>query len=122
MKIPISARGMLERTGLVLVALGLSLQANPAASASGPEMPKSEKTAGKPQVPDTSKVLLNGIEVRHRGMLLQVLALRDDVLRVRLSSNGELPEDASWAVPAEVRHQHIEVTPDATPATVGFHT
>ena len=122
MKIPISARGMLERTGLVLVALGLSLQANPAASASGPEMPKSEQTAGKPQVPDTSKVLLNGIEVRHRGMLLQVLALRDDVLRVRLSSNGELPEDASWAVPAEVRHQHIEVTPDATPDTVGFHT
>jgi alpha-glucosidase len=111
-----------HRTGLLLVALGLSLQANPAALLSGPELPKNEQTAGKPQEPDTSKVLPNGIEVRHAGMLLQVLALRDDVLRVRLSANGELPEDASWAVSAEVRHQRVEVTPDATPDTVGFHT
>src|SRR6202030_1676447 len=122
MKIPISARGMRQRAGFVLVALGLSLQANPAAFASGPEMPKNEPTAAKPQEPDTSKVLPNGIEVRHAGMLLQVLALRDDVLRVRLSANGDLPEDASWAVPVEVRHQRVEVTPDATPGTVGFHT
>jgi len=55
-------------------------------------------------------------------MLLQVLALRGDVLRVRLSPTGELPEDASWAVPAEVRHQRVEVTPDASPDSVGFHT
>ncbi|HWY06409.1 MAG TPA: glycoside hydrolase family 31 protein [Candidatus Acidoferrales bacterium] len=122
MKIPISARGMLQRTGLVLIALGLSFLANPAAFPSGPEKPKIEQSAGKPQEPDTSKVLPNGIEVRHAGLLLQVLALRDDVLRVRLSSNGELPEDASWAVLAEVRHQRVEVTPDATPDTVGFHT
>jgi alpha-glucosidase len=55
-------------------------------------------------------------------MLLQVIALREDVLRVRLSPKGELPEDASWAVPAEVRHQRVEVTPDASPDSVGFHT
>jgi alpha-glucosidase len=55
-------------------------------------------------------------------MLLEVLALRDNVLRVRLSSKAELPEDASWAVPAEIRHQRVAVTPDATPDTVGFHT
>jgi len=122
MKIPKSARGMWQRTGFVLVALGLSFQANHATLASGREKPKTGDNAGAPQEGDSSKALPNGIEVRHAGMLLQVLALRDDVLRVRLSSKGELPEDASWAVPAETRHQHVEVTPDATPDTVGFHT
>ena len=55
-------------------------------------------------------------------MLLQVVALRDDVLRVRESENGELPEDASWAVPAQVRHQAIDVVPETAPDAVGFHT
>jgi alpha-glucosidase len=55
-------------------------------------------------------------------MLLQVVALRDDVLRVRESENGELPEDASWVVPAQVRHQAIDVIPEAVPDSVGFHT
>jgi alpha-glucosidase len=122
MKIPKSARGMWWRTGFVLVALGFGFQANHAALASGREKPETGHNAGAPQEADSSKALPNGIEVRHAGMLLQVLALRDDVLRVRLSSKGELPEDASWAVPAEIRHQHVEVTPDATPDTVGFHT
>src|SRR6266481_1380737 len=109
MKIPISAREMLQRTGLVLVALGLSFQANHASFASGRENPKNEQPADKPQAPDTSKALPHGIEVRHAGMLLEVLALRDDVLRVRLAPKAELPEDASWAVPAEVGHQRMEV-------------
>ncbi len=122
MKIPISAKGMWQRTGFVLIALGLSFHANHAAFVSGQEKPKSEQAASRPQQADSSKALSNGIEVRHAGMLLQVLALREDVLRVRLSPKGELPEDASWAVPAEVRHQRVEVTPDATPDAVGFHT
>src|SRR5258707_5066608 len=122
MKISISARGILQRTGFALVALGLSFQANPGAFASGQEKPKSEQAASRPQEADSSKALPDGIEVRHAGMLLQVIALRADVLRVRLSPKGELPEDASWAVPAEVRHQRIEVTPDATLNTAGFRT
>src|SRR5216684_1332201 len=122
MKIPISAKGMWQRTGFVLIALGLSFHANHAAFVSGQEKPKSEQAASRPQQADSSKALSNGIEVRHAGMLLQVLALREDVLRVRLSPKGELPEDASWAVPAEVRHQRVEVTPDASPDSVGFHT
>jgi len=122
MKIPISARGLLQRTGFALVALGLTFQINAVGFASGQEKPKSEQSASRPQEADSSKALPNGIEVRHAGMLLQVLALREDVLRVRLSPKGELPEDASWAVPAEVRHQRVEVTPDASPDSVGFHT
>ena len=122
MKIPISARGLLQHTGFALVALGLTFQINAVGFASGQEKPKSERAASRPQEADSSKALSNGIEVRHAGMLLQVLALRGDVLRVRLSPTGELPEDASWAVPAEVRHQRVEVTPDASPDSVGFHT
>src|SRR6267143_1156716 len=122
MKIPISARGLLQRTGFALVALGLTFQINAVEFASGQEKPKSEQSASGPQEADSSKALPNGIEVRHAGMLLQVLALREDVLRLRLSPKGELPEDASWAVPVEVRHQRVEVTPDASPDSVGFHT
>jgi alpha-glucosidase len=70
---------------------------------------------------ETSKALANGIEVRLKGMVLQVQALRDDVLRVRLAA-AELPEDASWAVPVEIRQRTVEVTPEITPDAVGFHT
>ena len=35
----------------------------------------------------------------HDGRLvMQITALRDDVLRIRASGTGVLPEDASWAV------------------------
>jgi alpha-glucosidase len=122
MKIPTSARERLHRTGSVLLVLGFSFLAIPTGFASGREKPETRKNAPKSQEPDSSKALPNGIEVRHAGMLLQVLALRDDVLRVRLSANGVLPEDASWAVPAEIRHQRVDVTPDAAPGTLGFHT
>jgi alpha-glucosidase len=69
-----------------------------------------------------SKALSNGIEVRLGKMILQVVALRDDVLRVRQAINGELAEDASWAVSPQVRHLTAEVTPENTPDAFGFHT
>src|SRR5260370_25547994 len=122
MKIPISARGLLQHNGFALVALGLTFQINAVEFASGKEKPMTEQSASRPREADSSKALPNGIEVRHAGMLLQVLALREDVLRVRLSPTGELPEDASWAVPAEGRHQRVEVTPDPSLDSVGFHT
>ena len=69
-----------------------------------------------------SKALSNGIEVRLGKMILQVVALRDDVLRVRQAINGELPEDASWAVSPQVRHLTVEVIPENAPDAFGFHT
>jgi len=122
MKIPKSARGMWQRTGFVLVALSFSFQANPGGVASGQQKPQAVRIAGKPLEPDSTKALPNGVELRHSGMLLQILALRDNVLRVRLAAKGELPEDASWAVPSEIRQQHVDVTPDATPDIAGFRT
>src|SRR4029077_14745664 len=47
---------------------------------------------------------------------------RDDVLRVRQAFNGELSEDASWAVPSQIRHLTAEVTPENAPDAFGFHT
>ena len=69
-----------------------------------------------------SKMLPNGIEVRSGKILLQVVALRDDVLRVREAEASKLPEDASWAVPGQIRHQTVEVTPESASGAVGFRT
>jgi alpha-glucosidase len=110
MKLHISTMGRRCRDGLFALAVSLScctFQIGPVRAA--------EDFA-------TSKLLPNGIEVRRNGVILQVLALRDDVLRVRLAAKGELPEDASWAVPAEIRLQAVEVTPEITPDAVGFRT
>jgi len=53
---------------------------------------------------------------------MQVVALREEVVRVRVSHSKELPEDASWAVLKEARQSSVAVTPDDTPGTVGFRT
>ncbi|HEY4661068.1 MAG TPA: TIM-barrel domain-containing protein [Terriglobales bacterium] len=65
---------------------------------------------------------LNGIEVHSGKAILQVIALRNDVLRVRIGRDGVLPEDASWAVLASSRAQRATVTPDNTSAAVAFRT
>jgi alpha-glucosidase len=68
------------------------------------------------------KALPNGIEMQEGKMILQVIALRDDVLRVRKSVTGELPEDASWAVPQAIRQQSVNVAPENSSDTAGFRT
>jgi len=69
-----------------------------------------------------SKALPNGVEVRSGNMLLHVIALREDVLRVREAEDGKLPEDASWAVPPLIRHQEVNVIPETDSDSAGFHT
>jgi alpha-glucosidase len=68
------------------------------------------------------KALPNGIEIHDGNVVLQVIALRDDVLRVRESVSGELPEDASWAVSQIIRQQSIQVVPEDSADTAGFQT
>ncbi len=51
----------------------------------------------------------NGFELRRGRIVMRVAALRDDVLRVRIGRDGELPEDASWAVLPEARQAHADV-------------
>jgi len=66
--------------------------------------------------------LANGIELRDGSMLMQITALREDVLRIRASRTGVLPEDASWAVLPEALKASATVVQDSDPASVGFHT
>jgi alpha-glucosidase len=70
----------------------------------------------------SSSALPNGIEVRDGDVRMQVTALREDVLRIRVSRSKELPEDASWAVFKEARQSTVAATPDDTQTAVGFHT
>ena len=60
----------------------------------------------------------DGVEVRSGTAVMRITALRDDVVRVRLGADGQLPEDASWAVLAPARTATVAVTS----ATDGFAT
>jgi alpha-glucosidase len=53
----------------------------------------------------------DGIEIADGSETLCVTALTDEILRVRIARGGRFPEDASWAVPANVRSHHIIVHP-----------
>src|SRR5258708_26563200 len=66
--------------------------------------------------------LPNGIEARDGDARMQIVALRDEVVRVRVSRSQAFPEDASWAVLKEAKQSSITVTPDNSPSTVGYHT
>jgi alpha-glucosidase len=70
----------------------------------------------------TSSPLPNGIEVRSGQAVMRILALRDDVIRIRISRDGSLPEDASWATLSSARQNQVEVTAESDAGTVGFQT
>src|SRR5216684_7113664 len=53
------------------------------------------------------KALPNGIQISAHDTIMQITALRDDVLRVRAGVNGRLPEDASWAVLPAARNASV---------------
>jgi alpha-glucosidase len=69
-----------------------------------------------------SAPLPNGIDIREGTAHLQITALRDDVLRIRIASTQQLPEDASWAVLEHARHSSVSVTPEQNAESVGFAT
>jgi alpha-glucosidase len=60
----------------------------------------------------------SGLTATADGLTLQVTALRDDILRVRLWKGDAVPEDASWAVLSQARTSSVPVTPEAN----GFTT
>jgi alpha-glucosidase len=67
--------------------------------------------------------LPNGIHIETTtGGVEEVIALRDDVLRVRAAAGHALPEDASWAVAPEVRHSSVVVEREDTAQMIGFRT
>jgi alpha-glucosidase len=70
----------------------------------------------------SSKPIGNGIEIHSESAVMQVTALRDDVLRVRVGPLGQLPEDASWAALPEARTAKVGVSVEEDSASVGFRT
>jgi alpha-glucosidase len=94
--------------------LTLSLDAQPDSSVSDGILPFSRVTH--------VTALANGIELRDGSLVMQITALREDVLRIRAGRNGVLPEDASWAVLPEARLATVSVTQDSNGSSVGFHT
>jgi alpha-glucosidase len=66
--------------------------------------------------------LPNGIQIKSGSTIEEIVALRDDVLRIRIGSTGTLPEDASWAVLPEARKASVPVTAESSPEAVGFRT
>jgi alpha-glucosidase len=69
-----------------------------------------------------SRSIPNGIELHSGTAIIHVIALRDDILRVRISSSGQLPEDASWAVLNDARTHRVEVKSERSTGTIGFST
>jgi alpha-glucosidase len=69
-----------------------------------------------------SRATPNGIEIRSGTAIMQITALRDDVLRIRIGPGGQLPEDASWAVLPASRTATVNVTADISGSEVGFKT
>src|ERR1700674_4008063 len=66
--------------------------------------------------------LPNGIDLRDGDARMQIVALREDVMRIRVSRSNEFAEDASWAVLKEARESRVAVTPINTRDAVGFQT
>ena len=62
--------------------------------------------------------LPNGIAIGRGALRLRVAALTDSIIRVRVARDGKFAEDASWAVPAAVRHERVAVSPTSD----GFKT
>ena len=69
----------------------------------------------------SSNPLRDGIELKAGAAILRITALRDDIVRLRISP-GALSEDASWAVLPGPRSKSIDVQPLQDSASAGFRT
>src|ERR1035438_1721053 len=54
-----------------------------------------------------------GMTMTSNGVALEVTALRDDVLRVRMWKGDAAPEDASWAVLPSARSSRVAVVTES---------
>jgi alpha-glucosidase len=95
-------------------------QASNTANLSPPDPPTKQFTVL--QSVTGSRSLSNGIEIQSGAAVMQITALRDDVLRVRVGPQGTLPEDASWAVLPQSRSASVPVSTEDDSASIGFRT
>src|ERR1700733_10312568 len=64
----------------------------------------------------------DGVDIHSGPFFMRVTALTDDILRVRAAAARDLPEDASWAVPGEMRGRSVHVTVKQNADAVDFRT
>jgi alpha-glucosidase len=64
----------------------------------------------------------DGAEIRSGPWTLRVTALADDIIRVRATASEGLPEDASWAVPDDMRQHSVRVSLKETAGSIEFKT
>ena len=125
----VTANLLLAVLAVGVVPFAACAQANPAnpSATANPTSENSTTALGAAPIASFSQItavtpLSNGIELRDGPLLLHITALRDDVLRIRASRNGILPEDASWAVLPQARISAIAVIQDSDARVAGFHT
>lgn len=80
--------------------------------------PATDTAAPQPEVTATAA----GLHIVNGPQVLDIVALREDIIRVRMARNGVLPEDASWAVRADARAARYRVTPTQSATEIGFST
>jgi alpha-glucosidase len=112
---------------LAIFVIGFWGTAMPCDAATTPAPPTEKARSSQPvflvlRTVTGSKPIGNGIEIRSESAVMQVTALQDDVLRVRVGPRGQLPEDASWAVLAAARTASVRVSAEEDAASVGFRT
>jgi alpha-glucosidase len=110
MKAPSVRLKLLHSTILGALSLGIAAPAMAAPADIG--------AAAAATVPARLTARADGVDIRRGAMLMRITALTGSILRVRIAPGGTLPEDASWAVPAAIRAQHVAVTATAD----GFST
>jgi alpha-glucosidase len=64
----------------------------------------------------------DGIDIRQGAALTRIVAVRDDIVRIRVGPGGRLPVDASWAVLPASRESHVTVNALAERGVAGFRT
>jgi len=101
----------------VLITLGILLATITAGSAQNPG-----PTAISLGAVSGSESLRDGIQLQAGPAVIRITALRSDIVRVRVSPNSILPEDASWAVLSDARSKSIDVQASQDAGSVGFRT
>src|ERR1700731_572817 len=97
------------------VAIAFTLNSSASASSTPQAQIKLEAATG-------SKPLRDGIEIQVGAASLRIVALRDDILRVRISPDSTMPEDASWAALPGARNKSVDVQPIQDAVSGGFRT
>lgn len=72
--------------------------------------------------PTTFTALPNGVVIGDGSATEEIYAVRNDILRVRITPGGKMPEDASWAVLPGPLHASVSVKPESSATTYGFRT